>query len=221
MDRGVGGICQLLIGCRRQKHVRSFHADLELVEIVVLQDADMIQPAFHHRFRARLAVLFQQVLFQRPGIDPDADRTTVILGCLDHLTHARGIADVARIDPQAGGASLGGFDGALVVEMDVGHDGHGAFGDDRLQRLRRVPVGRGNPDDVGTRNRTALHLFDCGGHIRGQRVGHRLDRNRRVTAHGHFPHPDLTRLAPVNVAPGANGIVRHGLPFRVRGHAPR
>ena len=39
------------------------------------------------------------------------------------LTRSLG-ADIARIDAQAGGAGIGGFERALVVEMDVGDDRH-------------------------------------------------------------------------------------------------
>ncbi len=51
----------------------------------------------------------------------------MVLGGLHHLAHALGVADVAGVDPQAGRARLGRLDGALVVEMDVGHDRHRAF----------------------------------------------------------------------------------------------
>jgi hypothetical protein len=59
---------------------------------------------------------------------------TPILGRLDHFAHALGVADVAGVDAQAGGTGHGGLDGAFVVEMDVGHDRHRAFGHDVFQR---------------------------------------------------------------------------------------
>ena len=72
------------------------------------------------------------MLFQRPCIHPDAEGTAVILGGFHHLGDALGIADIAGVDAQAGSACNGGFNGAFVVEMNVGHDGHRAFGHDGL-----------------------------------------------------------------------------------------
>ena len=59
----VGRLGQRVIGGSRQKHIRGFAGDLELVKIVVEQDADVIQPAFDHRIGAGFAVFFQKMLF--------------------------------------------------------------------------------------------------------------------------------------------------------------
>ena len=64
MQRVVAGVGELLVGRHRQEDVRRLHADLEFVEVVILQDAGMIQRALDHRLRAGLAVLFQQVLLE-------------------------------------------------------------------------------------------------------------------------------------------------------------
>ena len=61
MQRVVAGLGQLLVGGDRQEHVGRLHADLELVEIVVLQDAGVVERALDHRLGAGLAVLLQQV----------------------------------------------------------------------------------------------------------------------------------------------------------------
>ena len=134
MDRGIGDGGELLVGSGRHEDVRGFHADLKLVKVVVLQKLDVIEPGFHHRIRARLAIFVQEVLFQRPGIYPDADGAAVIFRGLHHLGHALSVADVAGVDPQTGSASLGGFNRALIVEMDVGHDRHRAFAANLAQR---------------------------------------------------------------------------------------
>ena len=124
MQRVVAGVGELLIGGDREEDVGRLHADLEFVEVVVLQDACVVERAFDHRLRAGLAVFLEQVLLQRAGVDADAHRAAVVLGGLHHLAHALGAADVAGIDAQAGRARLGRLDGALVVEMDVGDDRH-------------------------------------------------------------------------------------------------
>ena len=124
MQRVVAGLGELLVGRDGQEDVGRLHADLELVEVVILQDARVVERALDHRLGAGLAVLLEQVLLERAGIDADAHRAAVVLGGLDDLAHALGAADIAGIDAQAGGARLGRLDGALVVEVDVGHDRH-------------------------------------------------------------------------------------------------
>ena len=81
---------QLLICRRCHEHIRRLHRDLEFVKIVVLQQLDVIHSGFHHRIRARLAILVQQMFFQRSRIHPDPDRAAVILGRPHHLGHPRG-----------------------------------------------------------------------------------------------------------------------------------
>ena len=134
MDRRVGGLGQRLISRRRQEHVGGFAGDLELVKVVVLKDLDVIETGFHHRLGTWLAVFLQQVLFERSRIHANADRTSMIAGSLDDLADALFRPDVARVDPQTGRSGFGCFDGAFVVEMYVGHDGHGTFCHDRFQR---------------------------------------------------------------------------------------
>ena len=174
----------------------------------------MFQPGFHHRIGARFAIFFKQMLFKAACVHADADRTVVIARGLDHLAHALGRPDVARVDPQAGGARLGGLDPAFIVEVNVGHDGHRAFGHDLAQRARRLLVGHGNPHDIGSRLGRGLHLCNGGGHIGGQRIGHGLHRNRRIAPHWHRPNHDLPGLAAVDVPPGADMVQRHGAAFR-------
>ena len=84
----------------------------------------MVERAFDHRFGAGLAIALEQILLQRAGIDADAHRAAVILGRLHDFAHALRRTDIAGIDAQAGRARFGRLDGALVVEMDVGHDRH-------------------------------------------------------------------------------------------------
>ena len=57
----VAGVGELLIRRNRQEDVGRLHADLELMEIVILQDARVIERRFDHRLRAGLAVLLEQV----------------------------------------------------------------------------------------------------------------------------------------------------------------
>ena len=78
MERRVDRLGQLLIGGDGEEDVGRLHADLELVEVVVLQDADVVERALDHRLRAGLAVFLEQVLLEAAGVHADADRAAVV-----------------------------------------------------------------------------------------------------------------------------------------------
>ena len=209
VDRRVRRLGKLLIGGGGEEHVRGFAADLELVKIVVLQDFDMIEPAFHHRIGARLAVLFQKMFLKRAGVDTNADRTAVILGRLDDFLHTLCIADVARVDPQAGSARLGRFNRAFVVEMDIGDDRHRAFAHDFFKSHGRGLVRRRDANNVGPRLCRPQNLLQRRLHIMGEGVGHGLHGDWRVTPDRHVPDHDLAGFAALDIAPRADGIMAH------------
>jgi hypothetical protein len=212
VERRLGLFGQHLVGRDRHEDVGGLHRDLEVQEIVVFQDPDMVEARFHHRVGTGLAILVEEVLFEAPGIHPDPDRAIMVAGGLDDLLHPLLVADIAWVDPEAGRAGLRRLDPAFVVEMDVGHDGHGAFADDLLQGLRRCLIWHRDAHDVGARLGAGLNLRNRRLHVGRQRVRHGLHGDRRVAPHGHRAHVDLAGLAPVDVAPRADGIVRHVWP---------
>src|SRR5206468_6010977 len=55
----------------------------------------------------------------------------------------------------------------------------------------------------------AADLVDRRLRVFGRRVGHRLDADRRVSAHRDGAKHDLARLAPIDIAPRTDGHVRH------------
>ena len=169
----------------------------------------MVEAAFDHRLRTGLAVFLQQVPLQAARVDADADRTAVIPRGRDHLAHALGRADVARVDPQAGGAGLCRLDGAAVVEVDVGDDRHRAFAHDLGERGAAGLVGNRDADDVCARLRRRLHLRDRRGDVGGGGVGHGLDADRGIAAHGDVAHHDLAGGAAVDVPPRTDVVQRH------------
>ena len=193
-----------LISRHSQEGVRRLHRNLVFAKIQIVENPGVIERALDHRFGAWLAVFLEQVGLQRTGIDADAHRAAMILGRLHHFAHALGAADIAGIDAQAGRAVHRRLDGALVVKMDIGHDRNIRRGGNRLHRLGGVFVGAGNAHDIGARFLDAADLVDGGAGIAGDGVGHGLDRDRRVAAHGNLAHHDLARLAPVNVAISAD-----------------
>ena len=76
---------ELLIGGDGEEHVAGLHRDLIVAEVVVLENADMVERAFDQRLGAGLAIFFEQVLLEAAGVDADADRAAVGPGRGDHL----------------------------------------------------------------------------------------------------------------------------------------
>ena len=206
VQRAVDGLGQLLVGGHGHEQVGGLNADLELVEVVILQDARVVQRALDHGLGAWLAVFFQQVLFQRAGVDADAHGAAVVAGGLDHLAHPLA-ADVAGVDAQAGRAGLGRLDSALVVEVDVGHERDlGRLGDG-LEGRGGVLVGAGHAHDVRAGLLQLANLGDGRLRVRRQGVGHGLHGDGRIAAHLHRTHPDLAAGASLDHPPGANMCV--------------
>jgi len=165
----------------------------------------MVERAFDQRLGTGLAIFFEQVLLQASGIDPNADRAAVGLGSGNHFADAVCGPDVAWVDAKAGGAGVGRFERALVVEMDVGDDRHGRRAHDFPQRPGAFGGRARDPDDVGAGVLAATDLIDRRACVFGRRVGHRLDADRRVSANGDGADHDLPRLAPLDISPRPDG----------------
>jgi len=204
MQGAVDGLGQLLIGGDRQEGVGRLHRNLELVKIQILKDAGVVQRAFNHRIGAGLAVFFQQVLLQRPGVDADPHRTAVVAGRLNDLLHPVDRADVARVDAQAGGARLGRLDPPAIMEVDVGHQGHAGLARNGAEGRRRVFIRAGDADDVGPGLLQLTDLLQRRRRVGRRRIGHRLDADRGAAADSDLAHHDLAAGAALDMAPGTD-----------------
>ena len=127
----------------------------------------MIQPAFDHRSWARFGVFIQQMLFKRPCVYANADRTIVVSGSLDDLFDAGLIADVTRIDTQTCGPCLGGLNPTFVMEMDISDDRHRNLRNNLAQRTAGRLVGHRHPHNIGTGISRCLNLRNRAFDIRG------------------------------------------------------
>ena len=164
----------------------------------------MVQGALDHRLGTRLAVFLQKIALERTGVDADAHGTAVIPRSLDHLADPLARADVARVYAQAGSPRFGRFDRPFIVEVDVRDDRHRDVPYDTRQRRRRLPVRTRHPNDVRAGQLELADLPDGRLDIRGQRVGHRLDADRRAAADHDSADTDRPRLAAANVAIGTD-----------------
>ena len=219
VERAIDRVGELVIGGDGEEQVRRLHRDLVIAEVVVLEDADMVERAFDQRLGAGLAIFFEQVAFEAAGVDADADRAAIGLGGIDDFADALGRADIARVDAQAGGAGIGGFERALIMEMDVGDDRDGRGADDLLERGGAFDVGARDADEIDPGFLAAADLGDRRGGVRGRRVGHRLHRNGRIAADGDIADHDLAGLTALDRAPRTKG--GHGAYIGAGGRAAK
>ena len=187
MQRVVADLGQLLVRSDREEHVGRLHADLEVMEVVLLQNVGMIQRALDQRLGVRFAVFFQQMLFQRAGIHANTHRAAMIARGLDDLLHALTAADIAGIDAQARRAAVGSLDRAFVMEMDVRDDRHIDLVHNVLERQCAFLIGARHADDIDTSQLGSPDLRHRAGHVGGQRVGHRLHADRCPSPTGTWP----------------------------------
>ena len=224
MQRIIANLGQAAIGGDGEKHVRGLDRHLEVQEIVVLENMDVPKRAFHQGLGTGFGIFLQEIALQGPGVDADAHGAPMVPGRGDDLADPVHGTDVAGIDAQAGRPRLGRFDGTAVMEMDIGDDGHCHLADDLRQGPARFLVGAGNADDIDARLFQFADLGDGPLDIGGRGIGHGLDGNQRIAAHGHGADADLPGRMPRNVAkrPNAHGHSsdRGAGAAKRRGHRP-
>jgi hypothetical protein len=81
VQRPVAALGEHLVGPDHDDRVVVLDRDLEVVEVVLLEQARLPDRRLDERLGCGLAVLLQQPLVQGPGVDPDPDRHAGGLGC--------------------------------------------------------------------------------------------------------------------------------------------
>ena len=143
----------------------------------------MVEGALGQSLRGGVTVFGQNVLFQRAVVDSNADGNAPLAAGVRHGLDPVLVPNVARVDADFVDARGGGFQGQLVVEVDVGHqrDGNGLF-DRRDQVMYRGHVGDGHAEDLTASLFQGLGLADASRDIRGGCTEHGLDGNGRAAA---------------------------------------
>ena len=220
VQRPVATLGEHLVGLHHHDRVVVLDRDLEVVEVVLLEEAGLPHGGLDQRLRGGLAVLLQQSLVERAGVDADPDRRAVVLGRGRDLADlVVELADVARVDAHRGAAGLDGGEDVLRLEVDVGDHRDLRVLGDLGQGVRVVLRGTCHPDDVAARRGQLGDLLQRRVHVGGQRRGHRLHRDGGVSADEHLADLDLTGPAPRCEHRGRCGghsqVDRgHGVPFR-------
>ena len=148
----------------------------------------MPHSAFEEGLRLRVTILVQQILFQRPGVDPDANGNASFFRRKQYFPLPLFLAYVAGIDADLGHLRFDSLQGILVIEMNIGDDRHGSALHNIRQRFcifraryrhaHNVGSGLGKLSDLVERR---LHIMCFGG-------GHGLHRYRCAAPDLHGTH---------------------------------
>jgi len=149
----------------------------------------------------------REALIEAPPVDPDPDRPPVLDSRLDHgceaLVALLAEAHVAGVDAVFGegpGALRVALQQPVAVVVEVADEGNAASGPVKRapylgNRLRRIGVVDGHPDQLRARLGEGPDLGDGRRHVGGVRIRHGLDHDRGSSADDHISDPDADRPA--------------------------
>jgi hypothetical protein len=121
MQRPVAALGEHLVSLHHDDGVVVLDRDLEVVEVVLLKERRLPDGRLDQRLGRRLAVLLEETLVERAGVDADAQRDAGIGGRLRDRTHlVVELADVAGVHPHGGTAGVDRGEHVLGLEVDVG-----------------------------------------------------------------------------------------------------
>src|SRR4051794_38005154 len=197
VQRVVALLGEQLVGPDHDHRVVVLDRDLDVAEVVLLEQGGLPQRGLDQRLRGGLAVLGQQPLVQRAGVDADADRRPVVLGRLrDVGDPVVELLDVAGVHADRGAAGLDRGEDVPRLEVDVGDHRDLRVPRDLRQRLGVVGVGDGDPHDLATGRGELGDLLQRRVHVGGLGGAHRLEAAREVAADADAADVELTRLPP-------------------------
>ena len=154
----------------------------------------MIPRAFHQSFRAGVAVLLQQALFQAAGIDTDADGDVSRTACVSHSLYMLFSPDVARVDADLVDSAFSCHKSQFIVEVDICHEGHICPIADSGESFCRLHIGHCQTHDIAPGCLKCTDLLQCCLHIPGFRVAHALHGNGSISADFQAADGNLPRL---------------------------
>src|SRR6478672_4882062 len=197
VQRPVAPLGEQLVGTHHDDGVVVLDRDLEVVEVVLLEEARLPDGRLDERLGRRLAVLLHDPLVEAAGVDADADGDAGVLGRLgDLLDLVVELADVARVDAHGGAAGIDGGVDVLRLEVDVGDDRDLALARDRRQGVGVVLARAGPAHDVAAGGRQLGDLLERRVDVGRGRRRHRLHRHGEVA-----PDPDLADLDLAGLSP--------------------
>ena len=151
----------------------------------------MVKCAFAQRFRCGRTVLCEDTLFDRTGIDADADRNFLFAAHGRDGFYAVIAADVAGVDADFIHARRCGFKRKLIIEMNIRHERNGNFLFDGGDQPHGVHIGDGGAENLAAGFFQCDRLPHAAFYIGGGHVQHGLHGDGRAAADFHIARHDL------------------------------
>src|SRR5882672_2979166 len=99
-------------------HIGRFERDDRVSKTEVFENLNVAQGRLNHRLWSRRTILLQQVFFQRPTVNADANRHLLRLGCTYYFDDPFMLANVSRVKPQLVDPGFEREERELVVEVN-------------------------------------------------------------------------------------------------------
>ena len=174
------------VGLDHERNTRSLDRDLDLVEPDLVEIRHFDLSGFHHGLGGDLAaVLLIEPFVEGATVDPDPDGNATVLGLARNQAEVIGLFDIPRVQPETMDTSIERRQGHSVAVVDVGHDGHRGARHDMGQPGRGISVVTRTADDVGPGTREGVDLLEGPLNVSRLGRGHRLNRDRRLSADGN------------------------------------
>ncbi len=188
------------IGGDHRAHIGGFDGKHNIGKIALLQKRGMPKRALRQRLRGRRAVLDKQMLFQRPGIHPDANGNAARGASRGNRPDPLGRADISGIDADFIDPCSTCFKRQAIIKMNICDKRHcNARFLDFCNHSDRLLIGNGHA------NHSAARLLQPAAHgntgICIVRIGakHGLHQNRRIPAYLCFPGEYRTGFSAIAV----------------------
>ena len=179
----VAGLREQPVGLDHDHRVVVLDRNLDVAKVVLLEQRALPQGGLDEGLGGRLAVLGEQSLVERTGVDPDPDRRAgrrCRLCDLGDLVVER--LDVARIDPDRRAAGIDRGEDVLGLEVNISDHRDLRLAGDRGERVGVVLTRDGDPHDLAPGRGELSDLLQGRVDVGRQGGGHRLHRHRGVSA---------------------------------------
>ena len=165
--------------------------DLHIVEVQLLKHTYVLHGGFDQCFCRYAAVLRENLVIERTGVNADTDGDSSLTCCRNDLLDALRPADVARVDAQCRNALRHRLKGKLVVEVDVGDERRLDLPHNIAEIFRCLHIGYGNAYNVTARRRKFTDLLNGRLRVRRLRIAHGLHGDRSTSPNGDRSNVNL------------------------------
>ena len=192
MQGVIGFLIHEPVGRHGHRNRRALHGDADIIEPLLLQQRHMAQCTFHQCLRRGMPILCKDLLFQRAAIDANADGNMLFLAHVHHGLDPFFPTDIAGIDADFRSSPLCRGNGQPVVKVNIRHQRQRRFCCDIPEAFCGLHIRHGQPGNLTPGGLQGPDLRKTARYICCFCVEHGLNADRRIAAHQHRAHLNLT-----------------------------